>query len=892
MSHDRPEGPPRWARWLLERVVPDGASREGLLGDLEELFAGRAEASGRPAAVRWYWKETTGAVARYVADRVRRSIGLGRGKQETRGAGMTDGLVQDLRYAARALRRSPGFTLAAVTTLGLGIGGTTAIFTVVDTVLLRPPIWEAPDRLVNVWTTYPHWRGEEGLDAFWNRIALSYPEYTEWAEAVESMESTAAYTMRNVTYTGGDIAERLTAGVGTASLLDVLGVDPQLGRWFAEGEDADAARLTVLSDRLWTRRFARSPDVIGQDLVLNDERFTIVGVLPPGFALRNVFASSNTGDHDLWMPLGVGANLSARGDRSFDVIARLAGGVAMEAALAESEPILLGDAAPGRRGSRMRARRDVEVGPMRAPLVLLLAASGLLLLIGCLNVATMLLGESLGRREEMATRAALGAGRARIIRQLLTESALLGVGGALVGGAVGTLLVELLGAVGPSLPVARELVMSARIFAFTSGLGVASGLLFGLAPALSLRHEAGASTRRAGRGRRRGERAIQDAVIVAEVGLTVVLLVGGGLLTRTMLNLFSVDPGFETERVAVVSVSATTPSFTEERASESFAHVITNVGSVPGVVAVGGVSTLPLDGASSSTSLEIDGVMTGADSPGPEAQRRVVYPGYHEIMGIPLLTGRPLRETDTGDAPLSMLISERLASIYWPDASPIGARIRYDRRWWTVVGVTGDVRHGALDDLPTATYYVTQAQAPMRSMTFVASTGVEPEALLPRMRDAVRAADADLVVTSTRTMSSLVADAASAQRFRALLVLVFAGMAALLAAIGAFGVTARAVAHQRGELAVRVAMGASTRKLTTQMVFGSTVPVAFGVGVGVAAALLLTRGMASLLFGVGSTDPLTYGTSAAVVLVATVSSSWIAARRVVTLDPVTVLRAE
>lgn len=885
--------PPRLARWLVSRVVPAGPSRDGLLGDMAELFADRCDVEGRFRAGLWYRFEATRAVFRYAGQRVRGRSPV-RASRAQRGASLLETFVLDLRYAVRSLRRTPGFTLTAILTLGLGIGGTTAIFTVVDTVLLHPSPWREPGRLVNVWTTYPHWRGEESLDAFWDRIALSYPEYEDWRAGTRLFSETALYTLVGATLTGDGVAERLTVGVGTASLLSVLGIRPAMGRWFLPGEDVEGRRLVVLSDGFWRRRFGSDRDVLGSTIVLNDERFTVIGVLPPGFALKNVFVPGNTGAHDAWLPIGLGADLTRRGNHAFDAIGRLAEGATLEAALAEATPLLRGDSPPERRGVRMAYREEVEVGGLRLPLLLLLAASGVLLLIACGNVATMLLGESLGRRPEMATRAALGAGRRRIARQLLTESVVLGLAGALAGGFAALALTKLIVALGPPLPVAREIAVSIRVLLFTSALGVLTGLFFGLAPAATLQGVGLREAMQRGvQSRGRGDWRLQHGVIVLEVALTVILMVCGGLLARTVINLVAIDPGFTTERLAVVDVSPLTPRFTPERVSGMYGQALLNIEGIAGVERVSGVSTLPLDGPSSSTSLDIEGrpQETGND-PGPEGQRRVVFPGYHEVMEIPLLEGRLLAPSDGPDAPLAMLVSERFARVYWTDRSPLGARVRYDQRWWTVVGIVGDVRHGALDEEPVATFYVPFAQAPMRAMTLVASTAVPPDALLPALRNAVRSADPDVAITGTHTMASLVSRAAEDERYRAILIAVFAAAAAVLAAIGVFGVTARAVARRGAELGVRLALGARVPALTGGVVGGHLTTVLVGVGIGLIGAGWASRLLAGFLFGVDPGDPATYVGVAAVLIGATLVSSWLAARRIGRVDPVEVLRAQ
>jgi len=885
-------GPPRLVRWLLSLAVPRGRSRDGLLGDLEELYAERYRASGRVRADGWYVAEALSALARYGWRRVRSPEGWA-GRRRPRGRQLVGSALRDLRYWVRTLRRRPGFALTAMVTLGLGIGGATAIFAVVDTVLLRDPPYADPGRLVNVWTTYPHWRGAESLDAFWDRIPLSYPEYEDWRASVTSFESVGLYTVRPVTLAGEGPARRLKAGYGTASLRDVLGVRPALGRWFLPGEDVSGERLVVLGDGMWRGRFGGDRDVLGRGVTIDDETYMVIGVMPPGFELKNLWVAGDRGIRDVWLPLGFATDIRERGNRAFDAIGRLRPGVTLEAALAESTPVLRGDAPPDRRDARMAFRGEVETAGLRSPLLFLLGASTLLLLIACGNVATMLLGEALGRRSEVATRSALGAGRGRILRQLLTESVLLGLLGAAAGAVLAVGLTKLLVAAGPPLPVARDVAVNVRVLLFASGLGAATGVLFGVAPALVLR---GIGLREAmwrGPAGRRRDRVLQDGVLVLEVALTALLLVCGGLLTRTLLNLVSVDPGFRTDSVAVIELATSGRGATMEHAAQAYRGALERMAAVPGVVRASGVSTLPLLGGSSSTSLEIEGyVAASSDEPGPEAQRRVVFPAYHELLGIPLLAGRLLTDADDAGAPLAMLVSERMARAYWTDGSPLGSRVRYDRRWWTVVGVVGDVLHEGLDVEPVATYYVPFDQSPFPSMTLMARTGMAPESLLPDLRAGAQSADAGLVIPDVHTTESLVSRASAVGRYRAMIVLAFALTATLLAAVGIFGVTARAVARRVPEMGVRIALGARVPALAARVVATSGTAALAGIALGLGAAALVTRQVATFLFGVGAADPATYAAAAIVILVVTIAAGAFAARRLARVDPVEALRAQ
>ncbi|NIM48224.1 MAG: FtsX-like permease family protein, partial [Gemmatimonadales bacterium] len=659
------------------------------------------------------------------------------------------------------------------------------------------------------------------------------------------------------------------------------------------------AQVAILSDEVWRATFAADPRVAGKILTLDDRSYTVVGVMPRGFRLRRlgppIGGTVDTGERDLWVPIGQpGAGLG-EGAINWEALGRLYPNVPIDHAVAETRRLLVGDADPAERDVRVVPRKEAETRGLGSPLVLLFGATGLLMLIACANIATLLLGEMNGRRQEVATRSALGASSRRIVRQLVTESVVLGLLGSVVGVLMAFAGTRILVALAPPIPRIDQVGVEVRVLAFASLLGMVAGLICGAMPALmSTRNAVGVVSRVSRRttGTRR-ERGTQRAVVSLEIALTVVLLIAGGLLGRSLSRLFAVDPGFEAESVATVDVSLARVRYsTPEAVSEYYREVLREIAAIPGVNSASATNGLPFPGRV----INIDAVEIAGRTPGPGsgevAHRFSVAPGYHNAMGISVLAGRTITDADGPDAPRVTVISESMARRYWPDESPVGARLRYWAGEATVVGIVGDVKLQRLDANVEPTFYVPLLQDVSREFSLVTRTEGDPLRVIPLMREAIWSVDRDVPVTQASTMASLVSRSGSHQRYRTLLLLVFGVVAALLAAAGVFGVTARSVAQRAREMGIRMALGARQEGLVGGVVRSSLGTALAGTVVGVLGALWTSRLISGFLFGVEAWDPLTYGAVASLLFIVCLVASYVPARRIARIDPMDVLRAE
>lgn len=802
-------------------------------------------------------------------------------------------LLQDLRFGARTLRKRPLFTLVAVATLGLGIGAATAIFSVVDGVLLRPPPFERPSELVSVWKTYPEWRSIPALAPGWDKGIHSYPGYLRWREGQTRFTDVAIHGSTARNFTGEGDPERLMVGIASSSLFPVLGVRPVLGRTFTPDEDeTDAAPVAVLGYGFWKERFGGDPGVLGRTIRLDEQPFTIVGVLPPQFRLRELEWGSGSGDWPLWIPVGADGFRRSEGAHSYWALGRLAPGATIEQAQAEALTLIPtpGDDEPV--GVRMVPWVELDRAGLGTPLLLLLGAAGILLLIGCGNVATLLLGEVQGRRHEMATRMAMGAGRGRLVRQLLTESVLLGAGGGALGTAIAFLGTRVFLVRAPAFPRLDQVSVNLTGLLFAVGVGILTGLLFGLVPAA----EAGSpgQARILSRGSRTSSRrgaGLQQAIIASELALTVVLLVSGILLTRSLGELLAVDTGFDREHLTMVRTILPRYRYQEptdiatqvERMQEALA-------AVPGVTAASATDRLPFYDSPNLLSYGIEG-WPEPEGPAPHTSSRVVLPGFFETMGIRILEGRPLLPTDRmGSTPVAV-ISEAMARRHWPDRSPLGARILFGDTL-EIVGVASDVIHESLDAEPRATMYLPFLLRPSLRVNFLVRTAGPSDALFADLKQAVWSVDPEAPITRIDALDSLVTASARGERFRALLILAFSISAILLAAAGVFGVTARSVLQRRREMGIRRALGADSGLLLRLGLVGTLSAGAMGVAIGLVVALLSSRLLQSFLFGVQPWDPASYVVSAIGLLAMATVAAWLPARRAAQVEPMDVLREE
>ncbi len=803
-----------------------------------------------------------------------------------------DTLLQDLRYAVRQLIKHPGFTAAAVGTIALGLGANTAIFTVVNAVLLRPLTYPRPDQLVIVWE-----RNRAGAQA---TNVVNPGNYLDWRDRATSFTDLAAITWSSMTFTG-DAPEIVQGRSVTPNFSRVLGTTPRLGRFFTPAEALPGGPpVIVLSDGLWRGRFGGDSGVVGRTVPVAGGNATVVGVMPP------TFRAMPWGSEEYWEPFRLDPSNRSRHGRYAMVVGRLRSGVTRERAQAEMDVITSGIEREHPEfdtgwGANVVSLTDQVVGSARGTLLIVLAAVAIVLLIACANVGNLMLVRADGRRREFAVRTALGAPRGRLVRQWLAESVVVAV----LGGAVGLLLakwgVDLLVVAAPvGIPRLAEIALDARVVAVTAGITLAVGIAAGLPAALGVASSGlaaglrGESTRTTADA---GSRRFRNGLVVAQLSLALVLLAGAGLLVRSLHRLASVNPGFDPADLLTLSVELPQATYPDDaRRSAFFAQLVARVGEMPGVSAAGAVSFLPLTNGGASTRFTIVG--RPAPEPGhwTSADIRIVAPGYFGAMRIPLERGRGLTAADRAEAPPVVLISETMARQFWPNENPVGARLQIN---WThpdvhpeIVGVVGDVHGSTLDgDLRPMVYYP-QAQEASGSMTIVARHGANAAGLAGAVRAAVRELDRNLPVSDVATMSTRLVRSMSDRRYPMLLLTVFAALAVVLAAIGIYGVLSYAVNQRRREFGVRIALGARGADVL-RMVIGSGMRLTLtGVAIGAVGAALGARALGRLLYDVRPTDPLTFAAVAGVLTVVALAAICFPALRATRVDPITVLRSE
>jgi putative ABC transport system permease protein len=800
-------------------------------------------------------------------------------------------LLTDLRFAMRTLRRRRTFFAVAVITLGLGIGAATSIFSVVDGVLFRPLPFSEPGKLVSVYQTYPEWRNEPILSATWDHIPFSVPEYRDWRAQQTSFSDVAIYSIISNLLEGRDGPEQVPIVQASASMLPVLRVRPVLGRAFLPGEDVPGGpAVALVSHETWLARYGGDSTVIGRLVKFETKSYEIVGVLPPGLSLRR----ATTPPPQFWIPTQDSSDASTRGNHNFQALARLKTGVTFEQATLETTRIM--DVANERKepvGVRVTELQMEQTREVRKPLLVLLAAVALLLLIACVNVATLLVGEAASREHEMATRVALGAARIRLVRQLLTESLALAGFGALLGTVLAYGGTRVLVAMAPArIPGIADVRTDLRVLSVALAAAVVTGLLFGFAPALTLSRSGPGHLLRAGaRESVRGRGRLQRVFVALQLALSVVLLVGAGLLSRSFSRLTAVDPGFVTAGLLAVRPALPRAVARDEAVrADYYRQSLERLAAAPGVVAVAGGTTTPFTG-NSSTSVEIEGLAATPDASTREAQQRVITPSYFATLGIPVRLGRVFTDADRAGAPNVVIVSEAMARRDWPNASAIGKRVKYRGDWRTVVGVVGDIKFRTLASDPEPTVYAPFTQV-SQGLTFFVRTRDDAAAAAPAVRATLASVNRAVPVTTIDTMDDLMKRTFAEERYRTMLIVVFGVLAAVLAAVGMYGVTSRAVSRRTREVGIRTALGASPRSVSTLIVGQTLAGVALGVAAGIVAALSVGRLLAPFLYGISNKDPLTY--AGILVLLATVSvvASWLPARRAGRVPPATVLRSD
>jgi len=863
--------------------------RESVLRDIEEELRVHVEMETETNIERGMSPDEARAVALKSFGALVRNTERG---YDIRGGGWLETLWQDLRFGARMLRKQPGFTLIAVITLALGIGANTAIFSVVNAVLLRPLPYRDPDRIVTIrnYGGHPILNGAFGAD------------FLDWREQAKGFEQVAALADGSVDLTGTGEPERLRAGLVSANLFETLGVGPAYGRAFTQAEDQSrAAQVVILSHRLWQRRFGSDPQLIGRTLTLMDQNWTVIGIMPPGFQAFE--------DFDLWLPLALDVNQKLRKGplNHVRVIARLKPDVTLQTARAELAVIrerqrqTFPHFFPGVEVS-VTGLHEYLIGDVRRPLLALFGAVAFVLLIACANVANLLLARSAARQKEMAIRAAVGAGQFRLVRQLLTESLLLSV----AGGGAGLLMamwgVKALVKISPG-GIARidESGVDGRALVFTCMVVALTTLVAGVIPALQASRtnvnetlKAHFSARASSPG---GSRSLQ-ALMVGEIALTLVLLVGAGLMIRSFIQLLGVPRGFNPDNVLTLALS---PGFAKyppgsPQLRAYFQESLNRVQNLPGVESASLSSFLPLAGQAGSRSFRIEGRPPFEPGKEPLAQDNIISHDYFRTMGIEMLAGRAFTEQDGAGAPPVVIINETMARRFFPNENPIGRRFVWSPIPLTIVGVVGDTRHFGLDQEVHPEIYWPYLQARSLIMKLVvriapdSNSPAQLSSLAAAIRNQVREVDLNTPVNQVVTMDERLSDSVAPRRLQMLLFAIFAAVALVIATVGMYGVLSYSVTQRTSEIGIRMALGAERRDVLRLVLRQGAKLALIGSLLGLGGALALTRLLKTLLFGVSATDPLTFIVIAAVLTLVALLASWIPARRATKVDPLIALR--
>jgi putative ABC transport system permease protein len=799
-------------------------------------------------------------------------------------------VVQDVRYTMRAWRTSPLFTLVAVGTLALGIGANSAIFTLFDAALLRPLPFPEPHRLVLVW---------EDTSMFGLKDSpASFANYLEWRAQNHVFEQIGALEQKSFRLTGAGAAQQIQGSIVTASLFEALSVPPALGRAFRDDEDQPGTpRTLILSDGLWERAFGRDPAIVGRTIDVNDEKYLVVGVMPPGFRFPD---SSN----ELWAPVGTvyaPRDFTDKGRHNSMVVARLRRGIGLEQANNEMHAIAarLQQQFPRTNsnvGTFVAPLRDHFVAGIRPMLIMLAGAVGFLLLVTCANIANLLLSRGASRRREIAIRTALGASRRQVVGQLLTESLLLAGAGGLSGVALAWFGVSLLARLLPTgIAAMASLTVDTRVLAFTTAASLITGLGFGLVPALEmLRVDVQHTLKEAGakQGTPRSARGLRDALVVSEVALACVLAIGAALFIQSFAQARGIDPGFRTENILTLKTPLSSKAYRDPaRRAAFYAHVLERVSSLPGVVSAGFTNAVPLVVKGWVNGFTIEGRSMPAGTI-TNANYRIVTEGYLRTIGIPLREGRYLDSRDTPDSAPVVLINEAMKRKFWPNEDAIGKRLRFGPSWVTIVGVVGDIRQSGLEQEPRPEVYLSSNHDPTPLSGLAIRTRVDPTRLAPAVRREIQMVDNNIPIVDVRSMDEVLDREVFQRRAQMVLLSIFTAIALLLASIGIYGVLAYLVAQRTREIGIRMALGAAPRDVILTVAGRGVALSMAGVALGITAALALSRVVSSLLFGVSPSDPRTFVAVAALLLGVAAVASYVPARLAMRIDPMLALRGD
>jgi putative ABC transport system permease protein len=805
------------------------------------------------------------------------------------------GLFQDLRYAIRQLRKSPGFTVVAVVTLALGIGANTAIFSVANGVLIRDLPFQDPQRLVLLWSV--------GRDD--NRDQLSFTDVDDYRSQNHVFENVVAFGNWSATFTGADTPARIPGMQVSDGYLSLMRVKPLLGRDFLPEEQIEGKdQVVLLTYGLWQDRFAGDPQIVGKQLSVNGKPYTVVGVTPKDLPMLPVTLVD--GPAQFYRPAAEKHDDKERLSRHLRAIARLKPGVSVEQAQADLDVIHRGLAKQfpneySTTGVRVVKLRDDIASGLRPALLVLLGAIGFLLLIACANVSNLLLARALARQKEIAIRSALGANRARLVRQVLTESVLL----ALCGGAAGILLAfwgtNVILAIGrKAIPQLAAVSLDGRVLAFTASLSLVTGLLFGLFPALRVSAITLSDTLKEGaRNISASHDTFRKALAATEIALSLVLLAGAGLLVRSFSKLYGIDPGFRSDHLLTMDIGLPSAKYPEgtDKPLAFYRDLLGRISALPGVERAGAVNVLPLGANFDTAGTEPEGFVHGpGETPYPE--RYIVTPGYFAAVGIRLVRGRLLTEADHENAPLVVLISNTAAERWWPHQDPIGRRLKvpgFDYQpqpWRTVVGVVQDVKQAGLGAPPTMQIYLPHAQYRNGYLTLVVRTKSDPLALAAEVRRQVAEVDPEQAVSNIASMDQVLFDSIASRRFSAILLGTLAGLGLLLASVGVYGVISYGVSQRTREIGIRMALGAARGDVLSLVVGEGMKLLLLGVGAGAISSLLLTPVLSGLLFGVSPRDPVAFAASAVFLAAVALLACYVPARRASRIDPMVALRYE
>jgi putative ABC transport system permease protein len=815
-------------------------------------------------------------------------------------------MLTDLRYALRQLVKSPGFTAVAILTLSLGIGACTAVFSLVNALLIRPLPYKTPQELVLLWQKF----SAQGL----NQIPVSAPEYLDYEKQTTSFEHIAAFDYTDLNLTAGDVPERVQGSVVTPSLFPLLGVAPIKGRVFTSdefGEGRDG--VVILSARLWQRRFNSDPNLVGKQIALNGRNFTVVGIMPAKFQfplpLFGIQGGTFAGPVDIWKPIAFTKDeLGSRGSRSYGVIGRLKNGVSSAQARAEIDTVHANwlkqfpDFYPAdvRFGGALYPLHEQVVGGMRTALFILLSAVGVVLLIVCANLTTMLLARAGVREREFAIRVALGASRWQLLRQVLCESVLL----ALIGGGAGTLLamwgLDLLRAISAqTVPRIAEANVDVRVLLVMLIISIGTGILFGIIPALASGNpELTEALKEGGRGATTGapRNRVRNALVVVEVAMALVLLVSAGLLVKSFVRLQDVHPGFNPRNVLTAELSLPLLKYPRGKpVIDFYAEVVRRVRAIPGIESAGMTSILPLSGSNSDNSFHIEGRSEVQTKVYPDEEVRGITPDYFRVLQVPLMQGRFFTEADTADAPGVVIINQAMAKKYWPGEDALGKRINFGDadpekiKWFTIVGIVSDIHHQGLDIDPKPEFYLPHPQRPYRGMILAVRSAQDPRSVTGTVRKEILAIDPEQPLANVRTLETVASESIAPRRLSVFLLGTFATIAMLLAAVGLYGVISYLVVQRTHEIGVRMALGAQRGDVLLLVIRHAMWLVLIGTAIGLAIAFFASRALQAMLYKVGAFDVPTFAGVTFALMAVALLASYIPALRATKADPMLAL---